>query len=184
VTAVKGQVRLTTGLFLKILEAEAVLPAQLAREPSVHFEGSVGRADREILVVITGDLARPTVRLNSNPPRSQEELLALLAFGRAPGTVEGSDAVGTLAAKVIDLTSDSWPDPDATDGFLDRLRIVLEDEALAQRPTPPWELPVRGAARGTTVRTEYLLSNLFSIVAETDRESNLSGDLKLRIRFR
>jgi len=49
---------------------------------------------------------------------------------------------------------------------------------------PPWELPTRGTARGTAVRTEYLLNEYFSIVAESDREANLSGDLKLRIRFR
>jgi len=136
------------------------------------------------VVIITGPMARPTLRLQSNPPRSQEELLAMLAFGRVPGSLEGSDALGTLTGKVIDLYADAWPDPEAEEGIFGRLEIDLSGGSSVQRPVPPWELPTRGTSRGTMVRTEYLLNEYLSIVGESDREANLSGDLKLRIRFR
>jgi hypothetical protein len=184
VRATKGQVRLTTGLFLKILRGEADLPAEAGREPTIHFEGSVGRFDREILVTMTGSMAQPSLRLQSNPPRSEEELLAILAFGHAPGQLEGADAVGRLVGKVIDIYSDTWPDADAPDRIIGRIGIDIVGDSQTQRPVAPWELPTRGTSRGTTVRTEYLLNEYFSIVAESDREANLSGDLKLRLRFR
>ncbi|HZL72771.1 MAG TPA: translocation/assembly module TamB domain-containing protein, partial [Planctomycetota bacterium] len=94
VTVQKGQVRLTSGLFLKINEGMVNLPDSPGREPYIQFEGTVGRFNREIVVLINGPLARPTLRLSSNPPRSQEELLAMIAFGRTPGSVEGTDALG------------------------------------------------------------------------------------------
>jgi len=184
VRAIKGQVRLTTGLFLKILRGEADLPSEAGAEPTIHFEGSVGRFDREILVTMTGSMAQPALRLQSNPPRSEEELLAMLAFGRVPGQLEGTDAITSFATKVIDIYADSWPDADAGDRIVDRLGIEVLAESQAQRPVAPWELPTRGTSRGTTVRTEYLINEYFSIVAESDREANLTGDQKLRLRFR
>jgi hypothetical protein len=144
----------------------------------------VGRFNREIVVLITGPMARPTLRLQSNPPRSQEDLLAILAFGRAPGSIAGTDALGTLTGKVIDIFSDAWPDAEAEEGFWSKVAIDLAGSSTVERPVAPWELPTRGTSRGTMVRTEYLLNEFFSIVGESDREANLSGDLKLRIRFR
>ena len=180
----RGQVRLTTGLFLKIEKGEAILPPDPGHEPFVNFEGSVGRGDRAIVVVINGPMATPTLRLQSNPPRSQEDLLAMIAFGRMPGTLEGSDALGALAGKVIDLYADAWPSPESEVAFWKGIAIDFATGSATARPVPPWELPTRGTARGTMVRTEYLLNDYLSIVAESDREANLSGDLKLRLRFR
>lgn len=183
VSVEKGQVRLTSGLFLKINIGEAILPPDPGHEPYVRFEGSVGRFNREIFVFINGPMAGPTLRLQSNPPRSQEELLAMIAFGRTPGSVEGTDALGTLTGKVMAIYQDAWPDPEAEEGFFTRLAIDVASGA-AERPVPPWELPTRGTARGTMVRTEYLLNEYLSIVGESDREANLTGDLKLRLRFK
>ena len=183
VRVVRGQVRLTSGLFLKIKEAMAWIPADPARQPYVQFEGSVGRFDREIVVSMHGPLSNPTLRLSSNPPKSDEEILAILAFGRTPGNLEGSDVLGTLTEKMIAIYGDAWPSPDYEESLFDRLGIRVYEQG-AERPVPPWELPTRGTSRGTTVRSEYLLNEFLSVVAESDREANLSGDLKLRLRFR
>jgi hypothetical protein len=180
----KGQVRLTSGLFLKIQAGEVDLPSEPGGEPFIRFEGSVGRFDREILVFITGPMAHPTLRLHSNPPRSQEDLIAMIAFGRTPGSLEGGDALGALTGKVIQIYADAWPDPEGQEGFFDRLAIDVVGGSSVERPVPPWELPTRGTSRGTMVRTEYLLNEWLSIVGESDREANLSGDLKLRLRFK
>jgi hypothetical protein len=180
----KGQVRLTSGLFLTISEAQADLPDKPGAEPFVTFEGRVGRFDREILVFMNGPMARPSLRLQSNPPRSQEELLAMIAFGRTHGSLDASDALGTLTSKMREYTSDSWPDPESEESFWDRWIIDVRAGTAGERPVAPWELPTRGTARGTMVRSEYLLNEFLSVVAESDREANLSGDLKLRLRFR
>jgi len=37
--------------------------------------------------------------------------------------------------------------------------------------------------RSTSLRTEYVVNSYFSVVAETNREGDVAGDLKLRIRF-
>ena len=44
--------------------------------------------------------------------------------------------------------------------------------------------PPAASARGTIVRTEYLLNSLLSVIVESDREANVSGDLKVRFHFR
>lgn len=184
VKVIKGQVRLTSGLFLKIIECEAYLPSGPGEEPLLQFEGKVGRFDREILVFLNGPMANPALRLQSRPPRSQEELLSMIAFGRTPGSLEGGDALGALTGKLMSVYADAWPQPDDDEGFFGRIGIDVVAGAAYERPVPPWELPTRGTSRGTMVRTEYLLNEYLSIVAESDTQANLSGDLKLRLRFR
>jgi autotransporter translocation and assembly factor TamB len=180
----RGQVRLTSGLFLKINRAEATLPPNpKLQQPYVIFEGSVGRFDREIVISMHGPMSNPTLRLSSTPPKSDEEILSILAFGRTPGSMGGSDVLGTVTEKMIAIYGDAWPTPDYEESLFDRLGFRIYEQG-AERPVPPWELPTRGTSRGTTVRSEYLLNEFLSVVAESDREANLSGDLKLRLRFR
>jgi hypothetical protein len=44
-------------------------------------------------------------------------------------------------------------------------------------------LPSSGSAATTVYRVEYVLSDYFSVIAESDIEGNWSGDLKVRWRF-
>jgi hypothetical protein len=130
-----------------------------------------------------GPMSNPTLRLSSTPPKSDEEILSILAFGRTPGSMGGSDVLGTVTEKMIAIYGDAWPTPDYEESLFDRLGFRIYEQG-AERPVPPWERPTRGTSRGTTVRSEYLLNEFLSVVAESDREANLSGDLKLRLRFR
>ena len=59
---------------------------------------------------------------------------------------------------------------------------MVAGETTLQRRVP-WELPPAGTMRSTSLRTEYVYNSYFSIVAETNREGDIAGDLKLRIRF-
>jgi hypothetical protein len=47
----------------------------------------------------------------------------------------------------------------------------------------PWELPPSGTLKSTSLRTEYVYNAYFSVIGETNREGDVGGDLKLRIRF-
>lgn len=178
----RGEVRLATGVFVRSESAEAVLPREAGAAARVRFEGTVGKGEGAITVLLAGPLERPTLTLRSDPPRSEEDLKAILAFGAAPGTLSGQAAIGTLAQQVLAQYRDDAPAADRKEGILQKFNlVVVPEEAPGQRR--PWELPVAGTARGTVLRTEYVYNAYLSILGESDREGNVSGDVKLRIRF-
>jgi len=185
VGARRGEVKLATGVFLRIERLDVTLPKEEGHAGTIYFKGRSGKGEGAITVVISGPLDEPAITLSSNPPRKQEDLLATLAFGMAPGTVSGQDALGTLAVKVFEQATDAWPKAEPAESFWSRLSLSTKDE---DAPDPekrvPWQLPPTGSARGTIVRTEYLLNSFLSVVVESDREANVSGDLKVRFHFR
>jgi len=179
----RGEVKLAPGNFLHIDTFEVIFPGDLGRVPTVRFQGHTGAGEGMIQVVVDGPLESPSLVLRSDPPLPQKDLLARLAFGHVSGAVSGETGVATLALYVFDQTKDAWPSADRKEGFLDRLRptVVPGDTSLQRRV--PWELPPQGMTRSTSLRTEYVLNSVFSVVAETNREGDVGGDLKLRIRF-
>lgn len=185
VAARTGEVKLATGVFLRIERLDLTLPREKGHAATIYFSGRSGKGEGSITVVMTGPLDDPTLTLSSTPPRKQEELLAALAFGQAPGAVSGQGALGTLAVKVFEQATDSWPKAEPRESFWSRLSLSTASE---DTPDPgkrvPWQLPPTASARGTIVRTEYLLNSFLSVVVESDREANVSGDLKVRFHFR
>jgi hypothetical protein len=183
VTAKRGQIRLATGVFVNVVKGRIEIPAVVGQEPTVHFEGAVGRGEGRISIVVTGPLASPFLSLDSDPPRKQEELLAMIAFGAGPGEFQGDRAVGAVVRKLFEQFTDDWPSADAERVSKRGLSVGLVDSG-ASRPTVPWDLPSAGSSGGPMVRTEYILTHHVSVVAESDLEANWSGELKLRLRFR
>lgn len=185
VSARTGEVKLATGVFLRIERLDLTLPREEGHAATIYFKGRSGKGEGSITVVMTGPLDDPVLTLSSNPPRKQEELLAVLAFGQAPGAVSGQDALGTLAVKVFEQATDAWPKAEPSEGFWSRLSLSTASEnAPDAEKRVPWQLPPTASARGTIVRTEYLLNSFLSVVVESDREANVSGDLKVRFHFR
>jgi hypothetical protein len=181
----RGEVKLATGVFLRIERLDLTLPREEGHAGTIYFKGRSGKGEGTITVVISGPLDDPTLALSSNPPRKQEDLLATLAFGMAPGAVSGQDALGTLAVKVFEQATDAWPKAEPAESFWSRLSLSTADEnAPDAEKRVPWQLPPTGSARGTIVRTEYLLNSFLSVVVESDREANVSGDFKVRLHFR
>ena len=183
VEAKSGEVKLPAAIFVRIEQARVTIPAEAGAEPSAHFVGRVGKGDGSIEVRVDGPLARPELNLASDPPRPKEELLARLAFGHPPGQVQGA-ALGVFALRLFDQYTAGWPTAEPKDGLFSRLKpTILSDEGDDPRRAP-WELPSGRTARGMVVRTEYLWTPYFSVVGEADREANVGGDIKLRLRFR
>ena len=109
--------------------------------------------------------------------------MARLAFGHAPGAVQGA-ALSAFAVRLFEQYAADWPRAVPSEGLLSRLKpTVLSDEG-DEAPRRPWDLPSGRTARGMVVRTEYLWTPYFSVVGEADREANVGGDIKLRLRFR
>ncbi len=178
----RGEVKVASGMFIRIEQAEATLPEDVGREPTVRFRGRVGAGEGAIRILVDGPLDGPTLILQSDPPLPQNELLARLAFNVGSGALSSEAGVATLAVYLYEQTLDNWPDADRTDSFFDKFRptVVGDTSQLRRRP---WELPPTGTLRSTSLRTEYVYNSFFSIIGETNREGDVASDLKLRIRF-
>lgn len=183
ITSNKGEIRLATGIFVQIRRAEIRIPGSQGAVPTLHFEGQTGKGEGEISIVVSGPLDQPGLTLQSTPPRSQQDLLAYLAFGQEPGTLTEQEALGLIARRLLARYTDDWPSPDRKDLFGKRLRLSLVSQEQPGSPLP-WELPLAGTSSGTVIRTEYFLSSRFSVVAVRGFDSTWSGDLKYRLRFR
>src|SRR3546814_7369336 len=59
--------------------------------------------DLEAIVRVTGTAAAPEIVITSNPPRPQDEVLALILFGKTTAQLSAFEAV-QLAAAVAQLT--------------------------------------------------------------------------------
>lgn len=178
----RGEVKLAPGTFMRIDSAEAWLPEEAGRSPTVVFHGHVGTGEGAIQITVEGPMDNPALTLKSDPPMPQKDLLARLAFGIAPGAVSGETGVATLALYLYEQAKDDWPSADRKEGFFDKIRPTVIPGETSQRRVP-WELPPVGTLRSTSLRTEYVYNHYFSIIGETNREGDVGGDLKLRIRF-
>ena len=107
----------------------------------------------------------------------------MAVIGLGMGAVSSETGVATLAVYFYSQTQDNWPSADRRESFFDKFRPTVVPGDTSQQRRVPWELPPQGTLRSTALRTEYIINNYFSIVAETNREGDVAGDLRLRIRF-
>ncbi|MDP6957469.1 MAG: translocation/assembly module TamB domain-containing protein, partial [Planctomycetota bacterium] len=184
ITSKQGEFKLSSGIFLNINSARVDLPFVANEDGNIQFKGDIGQGEGRISVILNGPISLPRLNLQSYPPRPQQELLARVAFGQAPGALSGTGALGTLAVKVLEQISDDWPEADPEESLLGRLKLSIVDEETLSHRISPWELPPIGTVQGTRVKTEYLLNSFLSVIAETDEDGNVSGDLKVRWNFR
>jgi len=178
----RGEVKLAPGNFMRVESAEAFLPEEPGRSPTVNFHGRVGTGEGAIQILVSGPMESPNLVLQSNPPQPQKDLLARLAFGVGPGKITGETGAATLALLLYDQAQDNWPDADRKETFFSRFRPQVIPGETSERRVP-WELPPSGTLKSTSLRTEYVYNAYFSIIGETNREGDVGGDLKLRIRF-
>ena len=178
----RGEVKLAPGTFMRIESAEAQLPEEAGRPANVRFHGRVGTGEGAIQVLVEGPMDSPSLTLKSDPPQPQKDLLARLAFGVAPGAVSGETGAATLALYLYGQATDEWPSADRKEGFFAKFRPTVIPGDTTQHHLP-WELPPTANMRSTSLRTEYVYNHYFSIIGETNREGDVGGDVKLRIRF-
>ena len=98
--------------------------------------------------------------------------------------MEGEQAGGVILAKFLEYMTDDWPRADRREDLFTELNLTVSSVEESTSPNAPWDLPASGGTGGTLIRGEYPLSRWFSVIGETDMEGNVSGDLKLRFRFR
>ncbi len=126
------------------------------------------------------------LRLHSTPPLSEEDLLALVAFGVTRAELEQSatGVVAEEAARVIvrDLLGFEGPGPIGSSDPSKPASRLQVGTRVAERTTVPGQAPdSRGDQR---VTVEYKLAGPLSVVGERGVRGGYSAGLVLRLRFR
>jgi hypothetical protein len=156
VRARRGEVKLATG-------SSSGSSAWTSRSRGAgHRARSTSRGDREGPGLdhgawIAGPARRPVLTLTSDPPRKQEELLAVARVREGARDAEAAGRARDARGQGLRAATDAWPKAEPSESFWSRLSLGAASE---DRPDPrsasPGSCPDPASARGTIVRTEYL----------------------------
>jgi translocation and assembly module TamB len=154
-------------------------------EPFLNAVATASIREYDVTVRVSGRLDSLDVSLRSIPPLSQEDLLALVAFGatraelqRSPAGVLAWEATGTIVRDLLGL--------DSLDGE-SRLAGAAARFQVGPAPpgqTTPGELRSSETGTGQRVRVEYRLLGPVSLVGEQGQQGGYAAGVVLRLRFR
>ncbi|MFD1341971.1 translocation/assembly module TamB domain-containing protein [Litorisediminicola beolgyonensis] len=149
------------GQRLALSEAYIVLQGNF--DPFLRVQADTQRNETTVTIIIEGPVSDPEVTFASNPQRPEEEVLALLLFGRDLTEISGLQAL-RIASAINTLAGRSGT------SLVDRLRAQtgLDD------------LDVQTAADGTT---EVRLGKYISERVYTDVTVNGSGETEINLNF-
>ena len=147
------------GQRINLTEATVVLQGDF--NPFISVRAETQRDDNTIAVIIEGPVSEPEVTFSSTPDRPQEEVLALLLFGRDLSEISGlqalriANAINTLAGR-------------SGTSIVDRLR----------QSTGLDDIDVQTTADG---QTEVRLGRYINERAYTDVTVNSEGDTEVNL---
>jgi hypothetical protein len=155
--------------------------------PALDLRGTTRIRSWDVTMEVTGRAADLQVRLTSTPPMSQEDLLALVAFGatreelgRSPGQAFAAAAGRALADQFVGLATNSpLLDGDAdSDNPLAAIGKHVSERTLVTYSG--------GFAEGgrQKVRMEYQVIGPVLLSGEQDFRGGFGGDVIVRLRFR
>jgi translocation and assembly module TamB len=154
-------------------------------EPILNAVATSRIREYDVTVRVSGRLDSLDMSLRSIPPLSQEDLLALVAFGAtraelqhsAPGVLAW-EATRTLVGDLLGL--DTLEGESRLGGAAARLQVG------AAAPDQSASGEVRGpeTRNGQRVRVEYRLLGPFSLVGEQGQQGGYAAGVVLRLRFR
>jgi autotransporter translocation and assembly factor TamB len=153
-------------------------------DPFLNAVATARIRDYDVTARVSGRVDSLEVTLRSIPPLSQEDLLALVAFGATRAELERSPA-GVLAWEATDtivrdlLGLDPLGGETGARGPLGRLQVGTSgsDQRSTGAPRGP------GTQDGRRVRVEYQLLGPLSLVGEQGQGGGAAG-VVLRLRFR
>ena len=141
--------------------------------------------DYDVTARVSGRLDGLEIRLRSIPPLSEEDLLALVAFGatraeleRSPTGVIAGEAANSVIRDLLGLDPLGGETP--TSKFLGRFQVgtVVADRSSAGESKGP------EARDDQRVRVEYQLLGPLSLVGEQGQRGGAAAGVVLRLRFR
>jgi autotransporter translocation and assembly factor TamB len=140
----------------------------------------------DVTARVSGRTDQLDVRLSSTPPLSQEDLLALVAFGatraeleRSPTGVLAEEAARTIVSDLLGLQN--LPGLGGRDGGEQRLQVGTR---MAPERTTTAGPPGTDSAGQQRVRVEYQLLGPLSLVGERGMSGATAAGVVLRLRFR
>jgi autotransporter translocation and assembly factor TamB len=139
----------------------------------------------DVTARVSGRTDRLDVRLSSTPPLSQEDLLALVAFGvtraeleRSPAGVLAEEAARTIVRDLLGL--EGLPGLGSAGG---EQRLQVGTRTASER-TAPFSAPGTESGGQQRVRVEYELLGPLSLVGERGMSGGYAAGVVLRLRFR
>jgi translocation and assembly module TamB len=140
----------------------------------------------DVTARVSGRTDQLDVRLSSTPPLSQEDLLALVAFGvtraeleRSPTGVLAEEAARTIVRDVLGL--EGLPGLGSGAGGEQRLQLGTR---AAPEQAAPFSAPGTESGGQQRVRVEYELLGPLSLVGERGMSGGYAAGVVLRLRFR
>jgi translocation and assembly module TamB len=154
-------------------------------DPFLNAVATARIRDYDVTARVSGRVDSLEVTLRSIPPLSQEDLLALVAFGATRAELERSPA-GVLAWEATDtivrdlLGLDPLGGETGASGLIRRLQVGKSgpDPRSAGEPRGP------DTPDGQRVRLEYQLLGPLSLVGEQGQGGGYAAGVVLRLRFR
>jgi translocation and assembly module TamB len=159
-------------------------------DPFVDVFATSRIAEYDVTMQVTGPVSNVTVRFNSTPRLSQNDLLSLVAFGttsaglrESPATVLLGEAGKLLAQNVLDVDPSSSLFRVSTGSSADGTS-ELHGFPGEERSSAVGSVQNTPAGRKEKVRVEYQLLTPLFLSGEYDRDGGYGADVVLRFRFR
>lgn len=149
VSLVKGEMGLL-GQTFTLSRANVTFLGDGTFDPSLDVEARTQRGDLTAIVAVTGRPSKPTVKLSSQPPYPEDEVLARLLFNRGAGQLSALEAV-QLAQSAAQLSGLFGGGP----GFVDNVKRSLGVDRLEFRGSED------GSGAGTVAAGRYIGDNIY-----------------------
>ncbi len=98
--ALSGKIYFLDRVF-DLKEARLHLSRQTELNPEIHAVGETKVEDYLIRITVDGNLRHPQVRLTSEPPLPEGEIISMLAMGASPGTAQATSRALNLAEGLL-----------------------------------------------------------------------------------
>lgn len=152
--SIAGSVSLVRGEMALLGQTFTINRANLnfdgALEPAMDIEARTQRGDLTAIVAVTGRPSKPSVKLSSQPPYPEDEVLARLLFNRGAGQLSGLEAL-QLAQSAAQLSGLFGGGP----GLVDNVKRSLGVDRLEFRGSED------GSGAGTVAAGRYIGDNLY-----------------------
>lgn len=149
VSLVKGEMALL-GQTFTLTRSNIAFLGDGTFDPSLDVEAKTQRGDLTAIVAVTGRPSKPTVKLSSQPPYPEDEVLARLLFNRGAGQLSALEAV-QLAQSAAQLSGLFGGGP----GFVDNVKRSLGVDRLEFRGSED------GTGAGTVAAGRYIGDNIY-----------------------
>jgi autotransporter translocation and assembly factor TamB len=151
-------------------------------DPFVDAVATARIRQYDVTARVSGRLDQLDVRLSSTPPLSQEDLLALVAFGATRAELEQSPT-GVLAEEAARTIVRDLLGLEGLPGLGGEQRLQVGTRTAPER-TAPAGAPGTDSTGQQRVRVEYQLLGPLSLVGERGMSGGYAAGVVLRLRFR